>query len=70
MLRALANLNQFPHFFSNRHLDNINLIHDFISPPKEWVNDPFLFHSMDKAVDIVLSNPKNSPIFIHGDRIT
>ena len=60
-------LNKFPHFFSNRNLKNISLINDFISPPKEWINNPFLFNSMDIAVDLILSNPKNNPIFIHGD---
>ena len=60
-------LNKFPQFFSNRNLEDIALINNFISPPKDWINNPSLFDSMDKAVDIILENPKNKPIFIHGD---
>ena len=60
-------LNKFPHFFSNRNLKDINSINDFISPPKQWINNPFLFKSMDRAVDMILSVSKKNPIFIHGD---
>ena len=58
---------QFPYFFSNRKLRDIESANDFINPSKELLNDPFLLNSMDVAVDIILSNPKKSPIFIHGD---
>ena len=60
-------LNKIPQFFSNRGINSSDLINDFISPSKDWINNPFLFKSMDKAVDMILSNPKNKPIFIHGD---
>ena len=60
-------LNNFPQFFSNRNLKDIDSINNFIIPIKEWINDPFLFNSMDIAVDMILSNPKKQPIFIHGD---
>ena len=60
-------LDNFPHFFSNRNLKDIESINDFIIPVKEWVNDPFLFDSMDIAVDRILSNSKKQPIFIYGD---
>ncbi|MAX09352.1 MAG: hypothetical protein CMG13_00610, partial [Candidatus Marinimicrobia bacterium] len=60
-------LNKIPQFFSNRGLNSSNSINDFISPSKDWINNPFLFKSMDKAVDMILSNSKNKPIFIHGD---
>lgn len=57
----------FPDFFLNRNLETINDVENFITPPDIWKIDPFLFYSMDKAVDKILSNPKNKPIFIHGD---
>lgn len=58
---------KFPDFFINRNINNIESINDFITPPKSWIEDPFLFESMDIAVDRILSNPKNNPILIHGD---
>ena len=60
-------LNKIPQFFSNRGLNSSDLTNDFIFPKKDWVNNPFLFKSMDEAVKMILSNPKNKPIFIHGD---
>ena len=57
----------FPNFFSNRNLQNTNEIENFITPPDNWRIDPFLFYSMDKAVNEILSNSKQKPIFIHGD---
>ena len=59
--------NQLTSFFSNRGFDDIKSANDFIKPPDKWLNNPFDFNSMDIAVNHVVSNPKKSPIFIHGD---
>ena len=56
-----------PNFFSLRGLDDINSIEKFLNPPKKWLNNPFLFYNMEKAVDKIIDNPKNKPILIHGD---
>ena len=56
-----------PHFFSYRGLDNIDSINEFLYPPKKWLNNPFLFYDMDKAVNQIVNYPKNRPILIHGD---
>ena len=58
---------EIPDFFSNRNLNNIASINNFLSPPTSWFNDPFLFYSMDRVVDRIINNPKNKPILIHGD---
>jgi len=59
--------NQFPSFFINRGFKDVKSINDFIKPSEEWLNNPFNFDSMDRAVSEILSNPKKTPIFIHGD---
>ncbi len=51
-------LNKFPQFFSNRNLEDITSINDFISPPKNWVNNPFLFKSMDKVCQMIYHKHK------------
>ena len=56
-----------PQFFSHRGLDNIDSINQFLSPPKKWLNNPFQFYDMDKAVNEIINYPKNRPILIHGD---
>ena len=56
-----------PLFFSCRGLDNIDSINEFLYPPKKWLNNPFLFYDMDKAVNQIVNYPKNKPILIHGD---
>jgi single-stranded-DNA-specific exonuclease len=67
----MKNLNRYfktiPNFFSARSLNDIDSVNNFLSPPKKWINNPFLFYSMDKAVDKIIDNPKNKPILVHGD---
>jgi len=60
-------LKKFPDFFINRNINDIKSINNFILPSESWLEDPFLFKSMDIAVDRILSNPKDKPILIHGD---
>ena len=60
-------LEKIPNFFANRHIESIDSINNFISPPKSWLVNPFLFNSMDITVNRILSNPKDKPILIHGD---
>ena len=60
-------LKKFQSFFNNRGLSDIQSIDAYIKPADNWLNDPFNFYNMDIAVDQIISNPKESPIFIHGD---
>ncbi len=60
-------LKKFPNFFINRNINNVESINNFISPSEKWLEDPFLFKSMNISVDRILSNPKSKPILIHGD---
>ncbi len=60
-------LKYIPDFFSSRQLNTIDSIKNFLIPPKEWMNDTFLFYSMDKAVNKIIKNPSKKPILIHGD---
>ena len=60
-------LKYIPDFFSTRQLNSVDSIENFLIPPKEWMNDPFLFYSMDKVVDKIIKNPSKKPILIHGD---
>ena len=67
----MKNLNKYfkeiPDFFSTRSLNDIESVNDFLCPPIKWVNNPFSFYSMNKAVDKIINSPKNKPILIHGD---
>ena len=60
-------LKKFQPFFNNRGLIDIKSIDAYLKPEDNWLNDPSNFYNMDIAVDQIISNPKESPIFIHGD---
>ena len=58
---------KYPNFFKNRNLRNTNSIKNFIDPSSSYINNPFDFHHMEKAVYQIVSYDKKNPIFIHGD---